>query len=471
MAEPALRSDAVERATLACTAEFEALTLTEVGAVLADCYLWLKGKEEAGQNAAARSAALLRELAAAQQRRVDVMGELRRRGQHEAAQAAAAVAAGELKTRGFVRAAAAYDEAVALLGQPPDERAAAAGYDATPEAAVIAEAAREVRALSAAALGAEQGRLERLALRAGAFQLVQHNVAEAAAMYEEVMVEGGSGGADEQRERREWLERFDWRYCWMVAARGDRDQMQRLLSRKSESLPAMVADAHAVASCTRDKLCGAGYRGSGELMRAAEDGNAATLAALLEAGVSPDSPQERDGRGTSLVVAAKQGDGEACELLLLFGADPNAVGKRTGATALHSAAIHGHHKVAAALLSGGADGSIRNNDGDTPSDVARWFDRTAVLKVMTAFEAEAAGLSGTAKAGLMQTAAIRGYHHGIKSDPFEERKAELSGMKPHVLKTILAELGLPAQDLAGNSFPAQEMCAMIAAEERAMARQ
>ena len=51
-----------------------------------------------------------------------------------------------------------------------------------------------------------------------------------------------------------------------------------------------------------------------------------------------------------------------------------------GATPLHVASGHGHVEVITALLAAGADKTIKNEDGDTPHDVANNQDCKNALK-------------------------------------------------------------------------------------------
>jgi ankyrin repeat protein len=92
-----------------------------------------------------------------------------------------------------------------------------------------------------------------------------------------------------------------------------------------------------------------------------------------------------------LLVAAKDGDGEAVARLLKEGADPNASvtarnssGQAFQTTALYAVAGYGRLEAARRLLEGGADPSRTNSDGDTPLMAAARGGYLEVLRLLLA---------------------------------------------------------------------------------------
>lgn len=82
---------------------------------------------------------------------------------------------------------------------------------------------------------------------------------------------------------------------------------------------------------------------------------------------SPNTKGEFD--STLLHLAAYQGDLEACELLVKYGADVNAKGNLDN-TPLHDAALSNNEIIIEFLLANGAKKSIENELGQTPLKVA-----------------------------------------------------------------------------------------------------
>ena len=93
------------------------------------------------------------------------------------------------------------------------------------------------------------------------------------------------------------------------------------------------------------------------------NGNAKTLAMLLEAGADASSANG-DGE-TALMAAARTGTVDAVNLLLARGADPNTTEGWRGQTALMWAAAEGHDAVIRVLIARGADLKARSNAGFT----------------------------------------------------------------------------------------------------------
>ena len=81
---------------------------------------------------------------------------------------------------------------------------------------------------------------------------------------------------------------------------------------------------------------------------------------------------------TPLHEAAQSGNAASCERLIKAGADVNATDPDYGLTPLHEAARKGYADIVHALLVGGADPDAKNNNGQTPLDLAR----LAVLEMM-----------------------------------------------------------------------------------------
>lgn len=59
-----------------------------------------------------------------------------------------------------------------------------------------------------------------------------------------------------------------------------------------------------------------------------------------------------------------------CQLLLKNGADPNALDRQTGSTALHYAVTKGQVGIVTTLLQGGAWANVKNSAGETPLSIA-----------------------------------------------------------------------------------------------------
>lgn len=99
--------------------------------------------------------------------------------------------------------------------------------------------------------------------------------------------------------------------------------------------------------------------------------------------------------------AVKLGDVEAVRRLLEE--SPTLVNRGDtgfGATPLHWAALRGHEDVARLLLDKGADVNVRNNDGETPLQVAERAKRSGVVQVLRSRGGEAsAGIVEAVRAG------------------------------------------------------------------------
>ena len=133
----------------------------------------------------------------------------------------------------------------------------------------------------------------------------------------------------------------------------------------------ILSDVAAVKALIKDGADVNGRDGAGwtPLQRAAEEGNAEVVKALLEAGA--DSEARRGTHDwTALHYAAEEGHGEAVRALIKGGADVNGRDEH-GATALHYAALFGKAAVVKALIEGGADVEAMTKDGRPPRDLAK----------------------------------------------------------------------------------------------------
>ncbi|HSC57674.1 MAG TPA: ankyrin repeat domain-containing protein, partial [Nitrospira sp.] len=90
------------------------------------------------------------------------------------------------------------------------------------------------------------------------------------------------------------------------------------------------------------------------LLLACVNGNAATIEALLKAGVDPKAVLSELGE-TPLMMAARSGNPDAVNLFLSRGVDVNARENVTGQTALMWAAAEGHSAIVRMLVEHGAD--------------------------------------------------------------------------------------------------------------------
>ncbi|MFB6890458.1 ankyrin repeat domain-containing protein [Kitasatospora sp. NPDC056327] len=112
---------------------------------------------------------------------------------------------------------------------------------------------------------------------------------------------------------------------------------------------------------------------AGRLFDAARTGDAATLAAYVDAGAPADLTNDRG--DTLVMLAAYHGHAAAVTALLDRGADPDRANDR-GQTPLAGAVFKGNDDVLDALLAAGADPAA-----GTPSavDTARMFGKDALV--------------------------------------------------------------------------------------------
>ena len=76
-------------------------------------------------------------------------------------------------------------------------------------------------------------------------------------------------------------------------------------------------------------------------------------------------------QGTALMFEVGQRNIDTTRLFIERGADLNIQRKMDGNSALHFAVIKQYPEIVDLLLIGGADPSLKNNDGRTPLDIAR----------------------------------------------------------------------------------------------------
>ncbi|QMU76126.1 ankyrin repeat domain-containing protein [Streptacidiphilus sp. PB12-B1b] len=113
---------------------------------------------------------------------------------------------------------------------------------------------------------------------------------------------------------------------------------------------------------------------AGRVFAAARAGDAAALAAYLDAGVPADLCNERG--DTLVMLAAYHGHADAVRALLERGADADRANDR-GQTPLAGAVFKGEPEVVEALLAGGAD---PHAGLPSAADTARMFGRTELVE-------------------------------------------------------------------------------------------
>ncbi len=117
-------------------------------------------------------------------------------------------------------------------------------------------------------------------------------------------------------------------------------------------------------------------RKQGDLVRAAEEGDAATLESLLREGVDPNAGDMFD--RTALQAAASKGRLDIVRKLINAGANVNG----NGGVALTCAACSGHLEMMSHLLKNGADINAVERDGTTPLHRAAACNQLESVKLL-----------------------------------------------------------------------------------------
>ena len=115
---------------------------------------------------------------------------------------------------------------------------------------------------------------------------------------------------------------------------------------------------------------------AGRVFAMARDGDAASLAAYVDAGVPVNLTN--DSGDTLLMLAAYHGHAEAVDVLVARGADANRLNDR-GQSPVAGAVFKGEDAVVAALVAGGADPTAGH---PTALETARMFGRPDLLMVL-----------------------------------------------------------------------------------------
>ena len=109
-------------------------------------------------------------------------------------------------------------------------------------------------------------------------------------------------------------------------------------------------------------------------------GNEDLVCDILACG--PDKGIRSDSSDTPLHMAMLQRNTTVIKLLLDYGFDPNAKSTMNGYTPLHSAVSANNADGARLLLQYNADKNIRNNEGQTPLDMARKNDKRDLVLIL-----------------------------------------------------------------------------------------
>ncbi len=139
-----------------------------------------------------------------------------------------------------------------------------------------------------------------------------------------------------------------------------------------------------------------------KFIRAANDGDARTVSALLSQGLDPDSA-DKDGN-TVLMIASRLGHKEV--VMVLLGRAHVARISAHGDTALHFASLAGHLEIVKLLVENGA--IVNPGTGWTPLHYAAFENRAEVIKYLIAKGAKKDQLAPNGYTALMLAA--RGGH-------------------------------------------------------------
>lgn len=151
------------------------------------------------------------------------------------------------------------------------------------------------------------------------------------------------------------------------------------------------------------------------LMTAARHGQANAIEKL--AAKHADVEAEDKHSKTPLMTAAHADKPDAVRALLKRGAQPNAKSAAGGYTALHYAVSRSNYASVVALVQGGADGTIANDAGLTPLELAQRFNqKDEATQNMTQF-LSAAGVQKFLKEGSHRKLAAPATAHFKKKPP------------------------------------------------------
>lgn len=117
-----------------------------------------------------------------------------------------------------------------------------------------------------------------------------------------------------------------------------------------------------------------------ELFSAAERGDLSTALKVLGDGAAPNAWNEFG--ENPLHTAAFMGQAPMVDLLLRFGADPNAKDRQKSETPLHLAAAHGDEDTCHALISAGSDITAKDARGQTPLHAAAAQGRSDICSLL-----------------------------------------------------------------------------------------
>ena len=125
-----------------------------------------------------------------------------------------------------------------------------------------------------------------------------------------------------------------------------------------------------------------------EIIKAAKNGNVASVRELLAREPSLINARDKDG-STPLHCATWKGQREVAALLIKAGADVNAHNNNDhwGTTPLHAAAHANQAAIAQLLMDHGADLNAQDNEGRTPMFHTTFHKAKAVAKLLEKFGA------------------------------------------------------------------------------------
>ena len=247
-------------------------------------------------------------------------------------------------------------------------------------------------------------------------EAMQRSAERRAKREEEAKTAGGEGRAERASQQADELKRafqvFDKDGDGTISAAELRCVMTNL-GEKDEDVEAMIqeADADGDGQIDYEEFVAMAKKAAGHAERAA----GAQATAMYEALDEEQTAKADTLKGWKLVTALVSGSGnnpgktvlevaaeegkeagllQAAEwnsadlrVLLAVGTDPNAAGE-AGWTALHVAAIRGHHHAVGELAQGGADVNLANASGVTALMWAALMGHTEVMEVLLALGAD-----------------------------------------------------------------------------------